>query len=327
MSSTRLVPETVSAVDDVTPCALVRRYGARRLVVDAFLRFRFGDGLSHARALALLLCLAAVPFFIALTGLADEVGVDEGGRVIAYTALALTPGRSDALVRRLLLGDQHGDTGEFALTVGLVSAVLAVTAAMAQIERGANRLYGIRRDRPVMRKYARAVVLTAVAGLPAFCGFVMIVAGKAVGDALERAYGWEVWTERVWAVVHLPVALLLTVAAVVLLFRHAPRRRQPSTLWLLPGVVVATLLWVGVSALLAAYVNSALAFNEIYGPLAAVVALLLWANASGVALLFGIACCAQLEACRAGDCRPCEPDLWDEGGPAGAAGRGSVTSR
>jgi YihY family inner membrane protein len=305
-----MVRETASTTDQLTPSRLIRRHGIRRLATDAFLRFRYGDGFSHARALALLLCLAVVPFFIALTGLADEVGAEAGGRVIAYTALALTPGRSDALVRSLLLGEE-GDTGEFALTIGLISGVLAVTGAMAQIERGANRLYGVRRDRPALHKYARAVVLTLAAGLPAFFGFVLIVTGEAVGDALERVYGWGVWTERVWAAAHLPAALLLTLAAVVLLFRCAPRRRQPSARWLLPGVIVATALWISVTVLLAVYVNSGLAFNQIYGPLAAIMALLLWANASGIALLFGFACCAQLEACRAGDCRPCEPDLWD----------------
>jgi uncharacterized BrkB/YihY/UPF0761 family membrane protein len=37
----------------------------RRLLRDAFLRFRSGDGFSHAQALGLQLCLAAVPLLIA----------------------------------------------------------------------------------------------------------------------------------------------------------------------------------------------------------------------------------------------------------------------
>ena len=37
-------------------------------------RFRFGDGFSHARALGLQLCLAPVPLLIALNGLASKLG-------------------------------------------------------------------------------------------------------------------------------------------------------------------------------------------------------------------------------------------------------------
>jgi hypothetical protein len=56
----------------------LRRYGSWRLLRDAFLRFRSGDGFSHARALGLQLCLAAVPLLIALNGLASKLGDPHG---------------------------------------------------------------------------------------------------------------------------------------------------------------------------------------------------------------------------------------------------------
>jgi hypothetical protein len=60
-----------------------RRYGSWRLLRDAFLRFRSGDGFSHARALGLQLCLAAVPLLIALNGLASKLGDPQrAGRVV-----------------------------------------------------------------------------------------------------------------------------------------------------------------------------------------------------------------------------------------------------
>jgi YihY family inner membrane protein len=300
LTSSRSVPETSqTAAGADSPLSVVRAYGLRAFLRDTFARLRYSDGFSHARALALLLCLAVVPLLIALTGLADEVGLAEGGRVIALTTLSLTPGRSDALVRRLLLEESSGDTGEAALVIGLITAGVAVTVAMAQIERGANRLYGIGRDRPTGHKYGRAVMLAVSAGAPAFGGFLLVVGGRGFGTALEQVYGWGTPLERVWTVLHVPVALILTVTAVAALFRWAPRRRQPSWRWLLPGVLLSTFLWILVTALLAGYVTSGLSFSRVYGPLTGIMALLLWANAGGVALFAGLACCAQLEACRA----------------------------
>ena len=55
---------------------------------------------------------------------------------------------------------------------------------MAQIERGANRIYGVERDRPALRKYLRAAILAVVAGLPALFGFLLLVAGRAAGDSV-----------------------------------------------------------------------------------------------------------------------------------------------
>src|SRR6266508_2779069 len=37
--------------------------------------------------------------------------------------------------------------------------------AMGQVERGANRIYGVERDRPTLRKYAVGILLACSAGL------------------------------------------------------------------------------------------------------------------------------------------------------------------
>jgi uncharacterized BrkB/YihY/UPF0761 family membrane protein len=108
-----------------------------------------------------------VPFLIALSGLATDLGVDKGGHLVADTVLALTPGASEQLVRDLLAEDDRTENaGELALALGLLTGLIAPTTAMSQIERGANRIYGVERDRPALAKYARAAVLTLFAGVP-----------------------------------------------------------------------------------------------------------------------------------------------------------------
>jgi uncharacterized BrkB/YihY/UPF0761 family membrane protein len=55
-----------------------------------------------------------------------------------------------------------------------------------------------------------------------------------------------------------------------------------------------------VTVALGAFFHSSSDFGDTYGPLAGIVALLLWSFLSSVALLFGAAVAAQLEAVRAG---------------------------
>jgi YihY family inner membrane protein len=316
MSSTVRVPETRTMDDDELSADdawhTLRRYGGWHLLHDAFVRFRYGDGFSHARALGLQICLATVPFLIALVGLASDLGVEEGGRVVADAVLALTPGTSEQLVSELLLDNEGAeDAGEVALTLGLVTGMFALTSAIAQIERGANRIYGVERDRPVLWKYLRAFVLAIVAGIPAASGFILLVAGHAVGASLDKWYAWPVWMHTVFDIVRWPASLALTVLCVGLLFRHAPRRNQPALSWLLFGAVLATVIWWVVSLLLAVYVRNSDAFYSTYGALAGIMALLLWANLTGIAMFLGLAFAAQLEGLRVGVKEPAEPDEWE----------------
>ncbi|GAA2041744.1 YihY/virulence factor BrkB family protein [Polymorphospora rubra] len=320
MSSTRLVPETRCMADEELSADdawhTLRRHGGWHLLRDAFVRFRYGDGFSHSRALALQLCLAVVPFLIALAGLITDLGVESGGQVVADTVTALTPGASVEMVRELLTDDDRTeDVGEVALTLGMFTGLFALTTAMAQIERGANRIYGVERDRPALRKYVRAATLAVGAGLPALAGFLVLVAGRAFGDSVQRHYAWGELANTVWNVVRWPLSLVLIVVAVAALFRYAPRRRQPGLSWLLFGAGLATALWWLASALLGVYVRVSDAFGQTYGALTGMMALLLWANLTGIALFLGLAFAAQLEALRVGAPDPAHPDRWDPDRP------------
>jgi YihY family inner membrane protein len=318
VSSTEPVPETVMMPGDELSADdafhALRHYGRWPLLRDAFVRFRYGDGFSHSRALALQLCLAIVPFLIALSGLATDLGAEEGGQIVADTVVALTPGDSEPLVRDLLLADDRTeDAGEFALVVGLITGLLALTTAMAQIERGANRIYGVERDRPALAKYIRAAVLAVVAGLPALAGFLLLVAGGTAGDSAAQEMGWSPMVRDAWDWVRWPLSLVLIVFAVALLFEKAPRRKQPALSWLLFGAAVATVLWWLASLALAGYINISDGFAATYGPLTAIMALLLWANLTGIAFFLGLAFAAQLEAQRVGVSRPALDDRWHPG--------------
>lgn len=316
MSSTEPVPQTRDmSGDELSADEAVQalwHYGRWPLVRDAFVRFRYGDGFSHARAFAFQLCLAIVPFLIALSGLAADLGAEDGGRVVAETILELTPGASDPLVAELL-EDSEGssDAGELALTLGLITGLFALTTAISQIERGANRIYGVERDRPALFKYIRATILAAVAGIPALFGFLLLVAGRPFGNAAARHWAWADDMRVTWDFVRWPLSLLLIVFAVAVLFKYSPRRHQPGLSWLLFGAGLATALWWLASLMLAGYVRFAEGFGATYGPLTAIIALLLWANLTGIALFLGIAFAAQLEAARVGSPRPAKKDKWE----------------
>ena len=263
------------------------------------------------------LALAAVPLVIAGAGLATALGVESFAEVVARTVVALSPGSSDALVAQVVEGgsDEGSERGEVVVVLGLATAFVAATSAFAQLERGANRIYGTKRDRPALRKYGFAALLTATAGVAMAVGLLLIVAGEPFGEALEQVYRWGDAAETWWDGLRWPVGLAALVVAVTVLFQHAPRRKQPGLSWLAVGAAVTVLAWLVGSGLLALYVVAAAGFDETYGPLTAVMALLLWANVTGIALLAGIALAAQLEAVRAGRPDPLLADADDDGIP------------
>ena len=282
----------VPVADDLTAHDAWRAVRTVRwpFVQQAFARFRYGDGFSHSRALALQLSLAFIPLVIATVGLSGALATAGLGRVLRRTIVTLSPGGSGELIRDTLERDEGSRT---ALWLGLAFAIATLTTAMGQVERGANRIYGIARDRPSRRKYGRALGMTVIAGLPAMGGSGVILAGSTFGEAVEAVYGWD--DDAVTASA-LPLGVLLVLWSIMAMLRLAPHRRQPGWSWLALGAAIAVVLWSAFTGLLAAYVQLSASFGVVYGPLTGVVALLLWTQLTSVAIFFGLAVTAQLEA-------------------------------
>ncbi len=314
MSTATLVPETWELDGDDARRAL-QETGLRRLLVDAFLRLRVADGFSHARSLAFMTALVLVQGLIALVGFASLLGQDGLSGVIVRTIQSAAPGPAGRLLTRAVLqAYENGSSQRVAgLTFGLVGALIAATTEMGQIERALNRIYGIEQDRPSVQKYGFAFLLALTAGTLTAGAFAALAFGRTIGEALRDDTVSMVWNALRW-----PLGLLLIATAVTMLFRLCPRRRQPGLSWLAFGAVVSVLLWTTVTVGLALFFTFSSSFGQTYGPLAGMLALLLWALLSAIAVLYGAAVAAQLEAVRAGAIPPQDDSKVAESEPDAA---------
>ncbi|MFF7849614.1 YihY/virulence factor BrkB family protein [Streptomyces sp. NPDC007910] len=302
----RLQGETLSGED---AWATLRRYGGWALVRDSFVRFRYADGFSHSRALALQTVLAILPFAIAVIGLSGVLHTEDVGRIAELLIRRISGPSQDVVDDALRASRRHaGDGGAVALWFGLLFSISNVTTGMCQVERGANRIYGVERDRPFLHKYARGLVMSVLAGLPLGLSFCVTVLGSDLSHALIEVYHLDPGTRLAWDLLRWPVGILLAVLATSVVFRRSPRRPQPGHTWLAFGATVHLLLWLGATWALSLYVGSGGSFTTVYGPLSAFVALLLWSYLTSLSLFLGLSFAAQLEAVRAGVDTPISED-------------------
>lgn len=302
MSSVAPVPEWAAGGTDRLGLheawRTIRRTGVWLLARESFVRFRYGDGFSHSRALGLQLSLASVPLVIAAIGLASVLRTESVGLLLRRTLLQLTPGASTGLVRSTLSPvSEPSEADLVAILLGLAFALVSLVTAMGQLERGGNRIYGIQRDRPSRAKYGRALVMTVAAGVPAVAGFVLLVTAEAFAEATESVYDLD---DDTVVLLTRPLGTLLLLLALTLVLRRSPARRQPSWPLLALGAILALALWSGLTALLAGFLHLSADIGTIYGPLTGVMALLVWSQLTAAAVFMAMAVSAQLEAAHVG---------------------------
>ncbi len=93
----------------------------------------------------------------------------------------------------------------------------------------------------------------------------------------------------------LSALMVFVLMALSLLYRFGPSRRSASWHWVTPGSAVATLLWLIASALFSYYVQHLATYDSTYGPLGAVVGVMMWFYVSAFAVLVGAELNAELE--------------------------------
>jgi membrane protein len=92
--------------------------------------------------------------------------------------------------------------------------------------------------------------------------------------------------------------LLLVISVLIslsLLYHFGPSRRSARWHWITPGSSIATALWLCASVLFSLYVAHIASYNTSYGPIGAVVGVMMWFWVSAYAVLLGAELNAELE--------------------------------
>ncbi len=131
---------------------------------------------------------------------------------------------------------------------------------------------------------AAVLGLGILVGLPTAIGFLGL---SAYQGALLRLGG-------------LTGLVAFVLATLVLLYRFGPSRAPGARHVVLPGALTATAIWIAASALFSVYVTRVAQYDVTYGPLAAVVGVMMWFYVSAYVVLFGAELNAALEFSREG---------------------------
>lgn len=91
------------------------------------------------------------------------------------------------------------------------------------------------------------------------------------------------------------ITLAMVAGWIWVFYRIGPSRKDNSQAQLLPGLTLAVILWITVSAGFSFYLSNFGNYNEIYGSIGAVVALLMWFYISAYSVLLGGVLNATLE--------------------------------
>jgi membrane protein len=248
-------------------------------VIVRFFKERFFD---QSAQLAYYLLLSIFPFLLFVFSLLSYLPISETNVLLLIKPFA--PEKSYAIIHdniERILYNQRGDV----LSISIFFTFWLSSMAVQSMVRSLNQAYKIERKKPFLIALFYDLLLTI--------GFMFLIAFSLVVPVVEeyirqarfasgRLQGeWsEAWVIGKWGLSSIFMLLLF-----IFLYMVVPSRRI-SFLHVLPGALLATFGWQGVSWLYGTYVKLN-DYTQFYGQLGSVITLVVWFYISSTILLIG----------------------------------------
>jgi membrane protein len=172
-------------------------------------------------------------------------------------------------------------------TFGIVVALWFASGGISSMISTLNVVYHVHETRSWWRVRAVALVSTlAISVLVLSALFLVLVSGDVV-DWIGRALHLQSIVVLFWKGAQWPAALVFVTLSCSLIYYYAPDLESPRWYWITPGSAFGAVLWLLASIGFRAYLHFFNTYSTYYGPLGAMMMLLVWLYATGLAFLIG----------------------------------------
>ena len=243
------------------------------------------DLLGRAAQLAFYLLLALFPALVCFTALVGLLPLKPViPQLLAYLR-GMLPADALSLLEKYLQQVVAGSGGSL-LSLGLLGALWASSSGLTAIMRALNVVYDTQETRAYWKIWVTAIAMTI--GLAGFIilSTTLVLAGEHIAAGVAHLLGFGELFTIGWIIVEWPLVIVFMLVAVSVIYYFGPDVDQEWR-WVIPGSLVAVVLWVVVSLGFKLYVENFGNYNVAYGSLGGGIVLMLWVYLSGIALLIG----------------------------------------
>ncbi len=253
-----------------------------------------------SQAIALNLFLAFFPTLLIVVALAStRIGGKTSLLDLVRDLTEFLPPGSQGIVSEFLVN--RGPGAWKIVLLGWSGTLLAGSQVMKLVMEGIHIIYGEKEMPGFLHRQLRGLLLLLITIAPLLGAAILGILGRPLRHWIAHEVGRHSVLQGWWNVFFPAAAMVLAMLALTMIYRVA-RPREDSLRNVLPGAVVATLLWWLVDVLFGFYVRR-VPYSIVYGGLAAVIGLIIWMQLSAVIIFLGAAWNAELAENRKGERR------------------------
>lgn len=266
----------ISGFKGLSPIGTVKQAGKE---------FTADDMNTHAAALTYRILLAVFPFLIFILTLLGALGMEDFFNKMLDEARRAFSADLYSQFETIINQVQSGSNGGL-LSFGLILALWSAAGGVRSVMHALNVAYDVKEERPMIKQYLVSLGFTVGLAIILIAALALMFLGPQSMEWLADQIGLGSVFVTVWTWLRIPVAILLMVFAVALIYYFFPNVDQPFRI-VSPGSAIAVIGWLLATLGFSLYLSNFANYNATYGSLAGVIILLFYFFISSAVLLFG----------------------------------------
>jgi membrane protein len=245
------------------------------------------DNLTHwSAALTYYGVLSIFPALLAIVSILGLIG-SSAIQPLLDNLTEVAPGPAKEILTSALRGLEQGGGSGVLFIVALAAALWSASGYISAFMDASNAIYDVDEGRPIWKKLPLRIGITVLMVILLAASAVAVVLTGPIAEQAGGLFGVGDSALAVWDVAKWPVLVLIVSFMLAVLYYATPNVRQPGLRAVLPGGVLAVILWILASAAFAFYVANFGSYNQTYGAFGGVIVFLVWLWLTNLAILLG----------------------------------------
>ncbi|CAN5537254.1 YihY/virulence factor BrkB family protein [soil metagenome] len=246
--------------------------------------FSDDDMATYSAAVSYQIFFSLFPFIIFLIALMSFLQLSSVFDFLLQQSQAVMPESAYTMVEGIVNNVRSQSSGGI-MSVGVIVALWSASGGVRMMMHSMNVAYDVE-DRPGWKKFPLSVLYALLLAALLITSATLLFMGPQIIKPIVSTVGLDSIFTTVWTYARIPVAVLLVMLSVALIYWLFPNYKQPFR-FITPGAAIAVVVWILASLAFSFYVANFSSYSATYGALASVIVLLLYFFISALILLFG----------------------------------------
>nr|WP_317332777.1 YihY/virulence factor BrkB family protein [uncultured Romboutsia sp.] len=252
---------------------------------DIYKKFNYSEINSKAAEMSFYLLLSMFPFLIFTISIIVYIPTFHLNKSILIIENVIPESAFNIILSIINSAIENKSLGF--LVLSFIFTLWTSSRGIRSLIRWMNKSYNVKETRSFVKIFIISFIFTVSILVLIFSSIILLIYGELIGYFIFNLIGLNRVFIYIWNILRYMVGVSTLIIILINLYKYTPNKNI-KTKDVIPGSIIATLVWLFISFFYSYYTNNYSNYEVIYGSIGGIIVLITWLYLSSWSILIGL---------------------------------------